>query len=176
MNQLTRLSAVFIGTGALFLTGCVGTGPNTQQGAVTGGALGALAGAVIGNNSGSGNAASGALIGAAVGALAGGTMGNAVDHERGTLHGSYNQAYANRVETYSSAPPPPPRAPAVREVVMAPPAVEAVWIPGYWRYHPRGYVWEPGRWEIPPPHARTYVTGHWEQRGDRTFWVDGYWN
>lgn len=26
------------------LTGCVGVGPNTQQGAVTGGALGALAG------------------------------------------------------------------------------------------------------------------------------------
>ena len=32
--------------------GCVGTGPNTQQGAVTGGALGALAGGIIGNNSG----------------------------------------------------------------------------------------------------------------------------
>ena len=33
------------------LTGCVGTGPNTQQGAVGGAALGALAGAIIGNRS-----------------------------------------------------------------------------------------------------------------------------
>src|SRR5580658_10607738 len=69
------------------LSGCVGTGPNTQQGAVAGGATGALAGAIIGNNSGGRNGPAGALIGAIVGAIAGGTIGNSIDQERGTLYG-----------------------------------------------------------------------------------------
>ncbi len=173
MNSL-KISAVSLTLGALLLTGCVGTGPNTQQGAVAGGALGALAGAIIGNNSGSGNAASGALIGAAVGAVAGGTMGNAADHQRGTLYGNYDQAYASRVETVS-APPPMPVAPQVQEVVVAAPSSEAVWVPGYWSYRGRGYVWVSGHWEMPPPHHRSYVVGHWERRGHRTYWVESYW-
>ena len=70
---------------ALLLTGCVGTGPNTQRGAVTGGALGAITGAVIGNNTHAG-VGQGALIGGLVGALAGGTLGNAQDHEQGTIY------------------------------------------------------------------------------------------
>src|SRR5438874_848117 len=78
--------------------GCVGTGPNTQRGAVGGAALGGLAGAIIGNNSGSGNALGGAAIGAAAGALAGGTLGNAADNERGTLYHSEDEAATNVVE------------------------------------------------------------------------------
>ncbi len=35
---------------SLFCAGCVGTGPNTQQGAVTGGVLGAIAGGIIGSS------------------------------------------------------------------------------------------------------------------------------
>ena len=58
------------------LTGCVGTGPNTQQGAVEGGAVGAVTGAIIGNNSGGRNGVAGALIGAIAGAIAGGAIGN----------------------------------------------------------------------------------------------------
>lgn len=174
MKKSLRLFAAPLLGGTLLFTGCVGTGPNTQQGAITGGALGALTGAIIGNNSGSGNAASGALIGAAVGALAGGTIGNSVDHQRGTLYGSYDQAYSQRVEV-ASAPPPVPPPPAVREVVVVSPAPEAIWIPGHWRYRGGGYAWQPGRWEIPPPHARSYVAGHWERRGHRSYWVESYW-
>lgn len=174
MNSL-RLSVVTFGLGSLLLAGCVGTGPNTQQGAVAGGAIGALAGAIIGNNSGSGNAGSGALIGAAVGALAGGTMGNAVDHERGTLYGSYDQAYASRIETVS-APPPMPAPPQVQEVVVTAPSPEAVWVPGHWSYRGHGYVWISGHWEMPPPYSRSYVAGHWERRGHHTYWVESYWH
>src|SRR3569833_2808476 len=82
-NQV--LLASTLGLSAL-LGGCAGTGPNTQQGAVTGGALGAIAGAIIGHNSGSGNTLGGALSGGAAGALAGGTIGNSVDHENGTVY------------------------------------------------------------------------------------------
>ena len=84
-----KTRALFLSSLALttLLAGCAGTGPNTQQGAVTGGALGALAGAIIGNNSRGGNALGGALIGGAVGAIAGGTIGNSIDHQRGTIYG-----------------------------------------------------------------------------------------
>ena len=71
------------------LSGCVGTGPNTQQGAVTGGTLGAIAGAVIGHNSRGGDALGGAILGATAGAIAGGAIGNSVDAQRGTLYPPY---------------------------------------------------------------------------------------
>ena len=81
-------SILAITTAAALCAGCVGTGPNTQNGAVAGGALGALAGAIIGNNSGGHNALGGAAIGAVAGAIAGGALGNSVDHQNGTIYRS----------------------------------------------------------------------------------------
>src|SRR5262245_42787650 len=72
---------------AALCSGCVGSGPNTERGAVGGAVLGAVAGGVIGHNHGSRNTASGAAIGAVAGGLAGGALGNAADHERGTVYG-----------------------------------------------------------------------------------------
>ena len=159
---------------ALMLSGCVGTGPNTQQGAVVGGALGAIAGAVIGNNSRGGNALGGALIGGTVGAIAGGTIGNAQDHKDGTLYGNYNQAYASRVE-FRGPPPMPPPPPEQVAVVPAAPPEGAIWIPGYWSFDGRGYSWVAGHWEIPPQNVRSFVTAHWERQGHRYYWVQSYW-
>jgi hypothetical protein len=156
-------------------TGCVGTGPNTQQGAVTGGALGALAGAIIGNNSAGHNGFAGALIGGAAGAIAGGTLGNSVDNQRGTLYrypegsGYRYYRYGNEVQQV----PPPPR--PVSEAVSAPPAPNALWIPGFWSYDGRGYTWIGGHWEIPPPNARSYVAAHWQNQGGGYAYVPGYW-
>jgi len=165
------LSSLALG---LLLAGCVGTGPNTQQGAVAGGALGALAGAVIGNNSRGHDAGSGALIGAAVGALAGGTIGNSIDHQQGTLYGDYSRAYAARVET-RRAPPPLPPPPATADAVPPAPSPTALWITGYWAFDGRAYVWRPGHWEMPPPNARAYVGAHWERHGHRYYWIESYW-
>src|ERR1035438_10303896 len=93
-----------IALAAILCTGCVGTGPNTQNGAVTGGALGALAGAIIGNNSGGRNALGGAAIGAVAGAIAGGAIGNSVDHQQGTIYRSEYEATSNvaRSEEHTS--------------------------------------------------------------------------
>jgi hypothetical protein len=154
----------------LFCSGCVGTGPNTQQGAVAGGALGAIAGAIIGNNSGHGNGGGGALIGAAVGAIAGGTMGNQADHQRGTLYGSEAEA---TTQVVMEAPPPAPARPS--EVISPQPAPEAVWIQGYWAYASRGYAWVPGHWEIPPPDRNRYVPAHWQRQGNHYVYINGYW-
>lgn len=155
------------------LSGCVGTGPNTQQGAVGGAALGALAGAIVGNNVGGHHAAGGALIGALAGGLAGGTLGNNADHERGTLYQSETEATTNVVV---AQPPPPPPPPAQVEVVTAQPGPGMVWIDGYWAYSDDGrYVWAPGHWIMPPRQHRAYVTPHWARRGSSYVYIQGYW-
>ena len=155
----------------MLCTGCVGTGPNTQNGAVAGGLLGAIAGGIIGNNSGSHNGASGALIGAAAGAIAGGTLGNAQDHARGTIYGSQQEA-TTQVQMESPPPPPPTRP---REVIVERSSREAVWIPGHWEFDGRGYYWVDGFWQVPPPRYHTYVPPHWERRGSVQVYIRGYW-
>ncbi|MBS0663189.1 MAG: glycine zipper 2TM domain-containing protein [Verrucomicrobia bacterium] len=155
------------------LSGCVGTGPNTQEGAVTGATLGALAGAIIGNNSGSHNGAAGALIGAAAGAMAGGTVGNSVDHQNGTVYGYPQRPYGYQRVAVPQGPPPAP-APLADTVTPAPSA-NAVWIPGYWDYNGSGYTWSAGHWEIPPANAQSYVSAHWENRGGTFFFIRGAW-
>jgi hypothetical protein len=166
----TKGMTLFTVTLALLCGGCVGTGPNTQQGAVAGGALGAIAGAIIGNNSGHGNGAQGALIGAAAGAILGGTMGNQADHERGTIYGSEAEA---TTQSYAMSPPPAPQRPS--EIISPQPAPEAVWIQGYWAYASRGYAWVPGHWEIPPPERTQYVSAHWQRQGNQFVFINGYW-
>lgn len=154
------------------LSGCVGMGPNTQQGAVAGGALGALAGAVIGHNSAGGDALGGAMLGATAGALAGGALGNSVDYQRGTLYDDPRD-YRGRPEyTPAEVPAPPPPNP---ETPGAPPAANALWIPGYWMFDGRAYTWTAGHWEIPPPNARAYVAAHWENNGGVPVYVPGHW-
>ena len=167
-NQTTLL---FTLTLCALCTGCVDSGPNTQQGAVGGAALGALAGAIIGNNSGSHNGASGATIGAIAGAIAGGTLGNAEDHRRGTVYTSETEATTNYIV---EEPPRPPLRPT--EVIPAQPVAEAVWVGGYWVYDPVGrYDWVAGRWEVPPQQYRVFVPPHWAHRGRGYVYLHGYW-
>lgn len=163
-----------VALGAL-LSGCVGTGPNTQNGAVTGGALGALAGAIIGHNSHGGNTLGGALIGGAAGALAGGTLGNAKDHEQGSVYGGDETAVRTRTYRVVQQVPPPPPPPPVNETVTTAPAANAVWIQGYWSYDGNSYAWVPSHWEIPPPNSHSYVAAHWENQGSGYFYIPAYW-
>ena len=156
------------------LTGCVGTGPNTQQGAVNGAALGAIAGAIIGNNSGSHNGGAGALIGALAGGIAGGTMGNAEDNRNGTLY-TYQQPYRRGYYRTTEIQQVPPAPAPLADNVTPPPASNALWVPGYWDYTGNGYTWTAGHWEIPPPASTTYIAAHWENRGDANVFVRGYW-
>jgi len=169
MSKQTNLITVL--SLCVLCSGCVGTGPNTQQGAVAGGAVGALAGAIIGNNSGSHNGLAGALIGGTVGAIAGGTIGNSIDNQRGTLYTSEREA---RTQIVYSQPPPAAPAPQA-EVVGAQPRPDAVWVPGFWEYNGQGYVWVNGYWAVPPAYHRNYVAAHWAYRGGYYVYIRGYW-
>jgi hypothetical protein len=159
---------------SLLGAGCVGTGPNTQQGAVAGGTLGAIAGAVIGHNSRGGDAIGGAILGGTAGAIAGGAIGNSVDQQNGTLYGYPRRAYHERA--LARVPPPEvPPPPAVADVVPPAPAPNALWIPGYWTYDGARYTWVAAHWEMPPPNAHAYVVAHWEDRGSAYAFIPSYW-
>lgn len=166
----TPLSLLWSLTITMLGAGCVGAGPNTQQGAVGGAAAGAVAGAIIGNNSRGHDSVGGAVIGGLVGAIAGGAIGNSLDHQRGTIYTSEAQATTE----YAVATPPPPPAPP-REVMVARSAPEAVWVDGYWIYESRGYAWMPGHWERPPARYRAFVAPHWAQHEHTYVYVQGYW-
>jgi len=155
------------------LSGCVGTGPNTQQGAVSGGALGAIAGAVIGHNSIGGDTLGGAILGGTVGALAGGALGNSVDQQNGTLYGYPDERGGYRRVVTQQLPPPPPA--PYQETISPAPSPNAIWIPGYWSYDGRGYTWMHGGWETPPPNAHAYVSAHWERQGDHYVYLESSW-
>ena len=167
MNSKSFLA---ITAAALLCAGCEGNGPNTQNGAVAGGALGALTGAIIGNNSGGHNGLAGAAIGGVVGAIAGGTIGNSVDHQNGTLYRSEGQA--TTTVTVDSVPPPPPQP---YELQTAQPTSSAVWVVGFYYWNGYQYNWVPGHWEIPPPNAVAFVRPHWRYRGGTYVYIRGYW-
>lgn len=168
-SQHSRTLLVTLSLAAL-TAGCVGSGPNTQQGAVGGAALGAVAGAIIGNNSGSHDSVGGAVIGGIAGGLAGGAIGNALDHQRGTIYTSEREAATD----YAVETPPPPPAPP-REVAMRRPGPDVVWVDGYWIYESHGYAWMPGHWERPPARYRAFVAPHWQRERGSYVYVRGYW-
>ena len=153
----------------VLLAGCEGTGPNTQNGAVAGGALGALAGGIIGHNNGGGGLG-GAVVGGVIGAIAGGTIGNQVDHQNGTI---YHSEYEATTTIAVPQEPPPPAPPA--DVVTQQPTPSAVWIAGYYNYDGYRYAWVAGHWEIPPDGYVVFHRPHWIYRNGSYIYVRGYW-
>ena len=67
----------------------------------------------------------------------------------------------------------PPR--AVVEQRGVAPSANHVWIGGYHRWDGNAYVWEPGRWELPPRAHAVWVAPRWEHRHDGYFFVEGRW-
>jgi hypothetical protein len=55
------------------------------------------------------------------------------------------------------------------------PSPRHVWISGYHRWDDRAYVWERGRWEVPPREHAVWVVPHWRHRHDGYVFVAGYW-
>ena len=67
----------------------------------------------------------------------------------------------------------PPR-PVVEQRIAAP-SHEHVWIGGFHRWNGNDYVWEPGRWEMPPrPHA-VWVAPRWKHHHEGWIFTEGRW-
>lgn len=76
-----------------------------------------------------------------------------------------------RVRVYIPAPPPP----VIVEPVLPPPSPRHIWIDGYHRWDGHAYVWVPGRHVAAPrPHA-VWVPGHWVKHRRGWYWVEGHW-
>jgi len=72
---------------------------------------------------------------------------------------------------YVRTGPPPVRA----EIVGVAPGPGYVWVPGYYNYSGRDYVWVGGRWDRPPRARARWVPAHWERDGHGYYFVDGHW-
>jgi len=55
------------------------------------------------------------------------------------------------------------------------PTPNHVWVSGYHRWDGNAYVWEPGKWEVPPREHAVWIAPRWEHRGDGYVFVQGYW-
>jgi hypothetical protein len=67
--------------------------------------------------------------------------------------------------------PPPP---VVVERPGPPSHAGWVWLPGYYRWDGRRYIWVGGYWAKPPRPRAVWVAGRWV-RGGGYVWVKGYW-
>ena len=67
-----------------------------------------------------------------------------------------------------------PPAPRYEPIPVAPPGRYA-WIPGYWTWGGRGFVWVPGRYSPMAARYNGWIPGHWQSRGHEWFWVPGHW-
>jgi hypothetical protein len=55
------------------------------------------------------------------------------------------------------------------------PSPRHVWVAGYHKWDGHAYVWEPGRWEIPPREHAIWIAPRWEHRHDGYVFVEGRW-
>lgn len=68
------------------------------------------------------------------------------------------------------APPP------ARVVVRPPaPAVNFVWIDGYWSHHYDRWDWHEGRWARPPHGRSAWAPGYWRHEHRGWVWIPGHW-
>jgi WXXGXW repeat (2 copies) len=68
------------------------------------------------------------------------------------------------------------RPPALKvEHRPARPGPNYVWVGGYHRWDGNAYVWEPGRWEVPPHEHAVWVAPRWEHRNGGYVFVAGRW-
>jgi hypothetical protein len=68
-----------------------------------------------------------------------------------------------------------PLTPATNDVPGEQPSSQHVWVPGHWRWHEGAYVWESGRWEVPPAPNLVWNGPEWEQEGAGYVLREGFW-
>ncbi len=68
----------------------------------------------------------------------------------------------------STVPPAPliekPLTPVSNDTPSEQPSTQHVWVPGHWRWSEGSYVWEMGRWEVPPASNVVWTQPEWQRR------------
>ena len=70
----------------------------------------------------------------------------------------------------SEAPPAP-----IAESVTVSPGAGYVWIPGGWDWRGNAWVWEKGRWEVPPSPGAYWAPHRYEYRNGKHVFMRGGW-
>ena len=87
---------------------------------------------------------------------------------------------ANRVPDAPTVPPAPlvekPLAPAGGDTVGDQPSTQHQWVPGHWRWQEGAYVWEAGRWDLPPGAGLFWHQPRWEKQPNGYALREGYWD
>jgi hypothetical protein len=68
-----------------------------------------------------------------------------------------------------------PLTPAANDTPGEQPTPQHAWVPGHWRWHEGSYVWESGRWEIPPTPNVIWTQPVWQPQGRGYVLQEGYW-
>jgi hypothetical protein len=55
------------------------------------------------------------------------------------------------------------------------PSRDHVWIPGYQRWEGNRYMWEKGRWEVPPRRHAKWQAARWDHRRNGYVFTEGHW-
>jgi len=78
---------------------------------------------------------------------------------------------APRGRLYVRVGPPAP----IVETRIGAPGPGYMWLPGFYRWEGRNYVWVPGRWDRPPRARATWVPAHWARDRRGWYFVEGRW-
>ena len=82
-------------------------------------------------------------------------------------------AYTNALPPTTIVPQAPPSAQI--EVVPVAPGPDYCWVPGYWYWGGRGWLWIGGRWTVRPWHGAIWVGGGWARGRGGWHWHGGHW-
>ena len=87
---------------------------------------------------------------------------------------------ANAIPNAPTVPPAPvmerPLDPATSDAPGEQPSVQHHFVPGHWRWLEGAYVWEAGRWEIPPQANVVWHQSEWRREGSGWVLKEGFWD
>lgn len=68
-----------------------------------------------------------------------------------------------------------PLAPALNDQPGEAPSPQHAWVPGHWRWLEGSYVWEAGRWELPPITNAVWHAPEWIRQTNGFVLREGFW-
>jgi len=87
---------------------------------------------------------------------------------------------AGAVPNAPTVPPAPsverPLDPATADLPGEQPTAQHQWVPGHWRWLDGAYVWEAGRWDLPPAPNVVWHAPEWQRQGNGYGLREGYWD